>query len=215
MKTKNTKFDINFILMLLFLGFIGMISWQLYLKESEMKDTVDIHQFPKSIAGWESEEMEITEQEYAILETRNAFARKYTHPDGRTAHLFIVYSQNNRKVSHPPEVCYTGSGLTILKKNLAVIELPTSPYKIQTNQLFVEQKNIRQLSYYWFKVGTTFTPNYWKQQFLIAFSTLTGQHASSALIRISTLKKENESGSEETLNQFTKLITPLLFQYLP
>jgi EpsI family protein len=96
-----------------------------------------------------------------------------------------------------------------------VIELPTSPYKIQTNQLFVEQKNIRQLSYYWFKVGTTFTPNYWKQQFLIAFSTLTGQHASSALIRISTLKKENESGSEETLNQFTKLITPLLFQYLP
>jgi EpsI family protein len=210
------KNDLSFILMFILLLLMGIISWRVYLKEFRMTDTVDIHRFPKSLAGWESEELGITEEEYAILETRNAFARKYTNKEGKTAYLLIVYSQNNRKVSHPPEVCFMGSGLTILEKNLVNIPISTAPHKIQANQLSAKQGKTQQLSYYWFKVGQTFTPNYWKQQFLIAFYTLTGHPASSAMIRVSTLKDESSPASSgETLNQFTQLISPLLFEYLP
>ena len=41
-------------------------------------------QFPKEIDGWTSEELTITDDEYAILETRNAFIREYTNAAGNT-----------------------------------------------------------------------------------------------------------------------------------
>lgn len=194
----------------------GVVSWTLFFKEYRQKDTVNIHLFPQVIGGWTATELPITEDEYAILETRNAFARQYTHPDGRTVYLLIVYSQNNRKVSHPPEVCYTGNGVTITSKKVAGLDLPAPYSTLKVNQLVLEQKGLQQVSNYWFKVGDVFTPSYWQQQFLIALKTLAGQPASSALIRMSANSEgNNQESAKQILEDFIRLIVPHLMEYLP
>lgn len=194
------------------------ISWQLYFKAYSQKDTVSIHTFPREIAGWTAEELPITDKEKAILETDNVFTRRYTSLQGEEIYLFIVYSQNNRKVSHPPEVCYTGSGATILSNVHDSFSADSSELKdIKVNRVTVEQGRERQIFFYWFKVGDAFTPNYWKQQGLIALKSFRGQPSSSALIRISisARKEEDDANAAQKLKDFGRTILPYIQKHLP
>ncbi len=203
-----------------------LFSWSYYFRVYSQKDTIDIKQFPKQIHNWSSEEVIITDEEYAILETRNAFARKYFTPDGKAVLLYIIYSQNNRKVSHPPEVCYTGSGMSVLSHStFTVPDLEKQKFKepkmlknlpLKINRLMLQQGQAKEVSFYWFKVGDRFTPSYWGQQLLIAMKTLSGQKSSSAMIRVSAAIHEGDVKKAESDSvEFIKMISPKLFTFLP
>jgi EpsI family protein len=204
----------SFVLIAMFL-IVGLVSWNFYFKTFHQQDTVDIHEFPKTIEGWTSEELVITEDEYRILETKNAFVRQYTSPGGEDVILFVVYSQNNRKVAHPPEICYTGGGVVISDSVHDSIPIDSENTVIDVNRLSLEAGQDKQFSFYWFKVGDSFTPNYWKQQLLIAFKTLTGQSVGSALVRVSTSIAGDETAATARVKEFTNLMLPSLKQYLP
>ena len=195
----------------------AVISWQLYFKVYSQKDTVSIHTFPKGIAGWTAQELPISDKDKAILETDNVFTRRYTNAQKKEIYLFIVYSQNNRKVSHPPEVCYTGSGATILSNAYDSFDSGTSLGDIRVNRVTVEQGRERQIFFYWFKVGDAFTPNYWKQQGLIALKSFLGQPSSSALIRISipAQKEGDDMIATQELKDFGRIILPYIQKHLP
>lgn len=194
----------------------SIISWNLYFKDFTQKDTVSIHNFPKDIGPWTSKELTISEDEYAILETHNAFVREYSRLDGTKVYLFIVYSQNNRKVSHPPEVCYTGGGASILEKATDVVSVADQNLLLEINRVSLETKLEKQLVFYFFKVGNSYTANYWKQQLLIAVKTLFGRPSSSALIRVSIPVADNEIATASSkAKDFIGLIVPLLSRYLP
>lgn len=209
------KIDGSYIVLILLLIGAGIISWFLFFKEYQQQDTVNIHRFPKEIGDWKSWDLPISEDVYAVLETRNVFTRQYKNSAGKEAYLMLVYSQNNRKVSHPPEICYAGSGVSILSNEPAYIKL-NSGKSNKVNRLFVEQGDTKQLMYYWFKVGDSFTSNYWKQQFLIVWKTLLGKSASSALIRISvSIDAAGPAKAVETSNEFMQMIFSYFKEYLP
>jgi len=205
------------LLITLTLAITLVFSWVLFFKQAVQKDTVDINLFPKTIGTWTSVDLKITPDEFAILETNNAFVRLYTNSVDKTkVMLYLVYSQTNRKVAHPPEICYTGGGMTILEDVHDTIPVHYKNLTIQANRLRMTRKNYTQIAYYWFKVGDHFTSNYWKQQLLIAFYTLLGKHPSSALVRLSADVEDNNIDNSITIiKKFTNLITPDLFSYIP
>ena len=209
--------DLGYLFIILIFVVAGALSWNLYFKVYRQQDTVDIHRFPKMIEGWVSEELPVSDDAKAILETDNVFVRRYTEEaSGKEAYLFIVYSQNNRKVSHPPEVCYTGSGAAILSSVHDSFSSRLTGEKIDVNRLTVEKGKYTQVFFYWFKVGDSFTPNYWKQQGLIALKSFLGKPASSALIRISvTVADDDEDKAAGRIKEFGRMILPYLPQYLP
>lgn len=193
----------------------GIMSWTTYLKEYDQQDTVNIHTFPKEINGWTSEELPITDDEYDILETRNAFTRKYTGPEGEVVYMFTVYSQFNRKVAHPPEVCYTGSGIKVVSNVVDTIPVPEQGMDIKAHKLALERRHVKQVAYYWFKVGDSFTASYWKQQLQIALKNLIGKPEGSALIRVSATHNGDDSAATESIKQFVRLVLPSIQKHLP
>ena len=195
----------------------GAVSWNLYFRIYIQADTVNIHDFPRTIGSWTSEELPISELDYTILETRNAFVRRYSRPSGESLYVFVVYSQNNRKVSHPPEICYTGSGVTVVANTRDSIVLSSGQTSVNVNKLTIERGQAAQLVFYWFKVAEIYTANYWEQQFLIAVRSFLGKPANSALIRISA-DIQNEISSAPTtrfMKEFGQEFIPLLGQYRP
>jgi len=193
----------------------GAISWNLYFRIYLQKDTVDIAAFPREFNEWKSQELYLSESELAILETRNAFIRKYFNRNEVENYLYVVYSQTNRKVSHPPEVCYSGSGVDIIDSRRNLIKIENNK-EIEVNQILIERKNTQQVVFYWFKVGDTYTNSYWHQQMLIAVKTFLGKPASSALIRLSaTVLEGDKEATVKQLKSFGSIIIPYLNQYLP
>jgi EpsI family protein len=207
----------QFTLIIFTLIITSVLSWMLYFRQADQKDTVDINQFPKTIGTWTSTDIPLTQDEYEILETKNAFVRLYTNSvDQSQVYLYLVYSQTNRKVAHPPEICYTGSGLNITEDVHATIPVQYQNLVIQANRLRLNKRDFSQIVYYWFKIGDHFTSNYWKEQILIAVDSMLGKTQSSALIRVSAnIKGGDTAKTISTLNSFINLITPQIFQYLP
>jgi len=167
--------------------------------------------FPETVGEWEGKNLSIDERTYEILETRNLFIRNYKNKNGDNLYLYIVYSQDNRKVSHPPEICMTGGGLNILDKK--TIELPGG---IKAVQLLMEKGSYQQLVIYFFKAGNNYTPEYITQQMKVVVDRLTGKRTAGALIRLSIDIKDGEQEKAfQVLKSFAVELEPLLRKYLP
>ncbi len=207
--------DKSFFIISVMLGIVGLISLRIILQEFSPRDTVDIKTFPKAFGDWSSREIQIDEEEYELLETRNAFSREYFDSHGHQVLLFIIYSQSNRKVFHPPEICYTGGGATIINNELVKFETEKGK-TIPVNRFLIELAHTQQAMYYWFKVGRSYTSNYWYQQILVSIQTFLGRHQGGAMIRITVpYNAEMPEKSFQAAEKFVKEILPLLEKYLP
>lgn len=205
----------KYFLVLILLSASILVSWKFYFKTYTQKDIVNIHAFPKEIADWKSQELPITEKEYAVLETRNAFAREYVSPKGQKIILYIVYSESNRKVAHPPEICYTGGGSTLVNKGFANISVPGRSKPLTFNKLIMEQNSLSHIVYYLFKVNDSFTGNYWKQQALVALNNVSGNRSNSAMIRVSVSQnKGSTEQAEKDIEEFIQMIYPRIISTL-
>jgi len=214
MKNKNT---VGFIVLVVLLLTAGIFSLKLFFQQRITQDKLDIRLFPYEIAGWQGKDLEITEQEYDILETRNLISRKYVNSSGKRIYLFIIYSETNRSVFHPPEVCMMGSGLKIVDKRIEQID--SGEHRFSANKLYTQKNNYRGLALYCYKAGRLYTDNFYLQQFYFALNQLFGKNKGGATIRVSMSLKENEQTTLATLKTFmseaVKIIHSLPAQATP
>jgi EpsI family protein len=134
---------------------------------------------------WTSTSMSFSELEMQILETRDYMYRTYT--DGRSApvDLCVVFSEDNRKGTHPPDVCLEGSGSRIISRQDRRVDAGGSPLTLR--ELVTSGPGGQYIYFsYIYKCGDVFTPSFYKQQVQIVWNGLTRQNASGALIRYST-----------------------------
>ena len=91
----------QFVIVLSILLVALAISVPAYLIVPSAKEETLVSKFPMQIGGWSGKDLTVEENAYAILETRNLILREYTKGNDKV-YLYIIYSQDNRKVSHPP-----------------------------------------------------------------------------------------------------------------
>ena len=167
--------------------------------------------FPLKIGEWQGRDVPVTETDYAILATKNLVIREYDAQGKLPVMLYIIYSGDNRKSLHPPEICYTGGGGTILEKSIVPL---TAGFR--ANKFIIEDKNLKQLVVYWFRADNLNTPSYIIQQIRTALHRTFGKQASGAMIRVSTVVKPGEDAQAlQTIKGFARLIEPLLSKYVP
>lgn len=205
----NNRNFITVIVILVIVAVIGLLSYLPTKLDKSAK--VMMPNFPMTTGDWQATDIPLSEHDYEILETRNLIMREYKNSRGDSVYLYIVYSENNRKVTHPPELCFTGSGLTIIDKSS--LQLTNN---IKAVRLLMEKGNARQVVAYWFRAGSLNTDRYVKQQLKVVFDLLRGKRTSCALIRLSTdIKDNNQEVALELLKSFTAQIEPLLAKYVP
>ncbi len=208
---KNNK---HFIIAILILLAVMVISLPSYLIVPKGRDEAFVSRFPLKVGGWEGRDLEVDERAYEILETRNLILREYSKGDEKI-YLYIIYSQDNRKVSHPPEVCFEGSGVTIVKKDK--IRLNSADNRvIPANRLIVEKGGASNIVVYWYKAGDYYTDNYLKQQLKIALARLRFKRTSGALIRLTAeVAPDHPERALEDIQAFTKEAYPYFQKIIP
>lgn len=203
----------NFVLIVIILAATAVVSVIFYLpgrnvsgNEAQMAD------FPETIGEWVGTDLPLSKNDYAILETRNLIMREYKNLVSQdTVYLYIIYSVGNRKVMHPPEICYTGGGATITEKSV----VPLTDF-IQANKFIIEDNDSRQLVAYWFRSGNFNMYNYMRQQLKMVVDRLFGKKVSGAMIRVSTIiEKDGQDSAFRLIKSFSGQIEPLLEKYVP
>ncbi len=216
---KNSRFIIILILLLP----AALFTLKLYFSDKDIAKQANTIDIPLYIDSWEGEDISVNERTYEILETRDVIFRKYEKLNSLNndsekladipVYLCIVFSKSNRAVTHPPEVCYKGSGFSIEEKKAELIQFPDSQL-IVANRLLIQKENHKQVVLYWYKAGNRYTPNYYKQQFNIITQQIMGMKIKSALIRFSIQFDDDNDRSVEYLKEFIRDIQPSIDEEL-
>lgn len=204
---KNKSFS-AVVLILVISGIIGFSSY--FSAPVDTKDT-PIKNFPLEVGNWKAQDIPLGQRIYDLLETKNLIMRDYQDPQGRKINLYVIYSRDNRKVSHPPEICLQGDGATVVEKT--PLKISSS---INANKLVMEMKAGREIAVYWYKAGSHYTANYVDQQFRMSWDRLLGKKTSLAMIRvIAVVENNNDQEALSRIREFSALIEPLLSKYAP
>ncbi len=179
--------------------------------------TVYAKQLPIFINGWSGEDIKVDDRTLEILETDDVLMRDYKKEGNPFIQLCIIYASNNRKVSHPPEVCYKGSGWSLEEKILVVFSIKSDEFpELRANKLILEKGDQKQLVLYWYKCNSDYATNYYKQQINVVKSEIITGKSTSGLIRISTPIVNNDEGvAMMRVQRFSLNMLPLITKYLP
>ncbi len=209
----NTRYSILIGILLI----VTVITYLLSNDVPAQQKAVYAKQLPIFINGWSGEDIKVDDKTLEILETDDVLMRDYKKEGNPFIQLCIVYASNNRKVSHPPEVCYKGSGWSLEEKIPVVFSIKSDEFpEFSANKLILEKGDQKQLVLYWYKCNSEYAINYYKQQINIVKSEIITGKSASGLIRISTpIVNNDEDVAMMRVQRFSLNMLPLITKYLP
>ena len=140
---------------------------------------------PLRMGGWKGRDLEVGQDVYEILETKDVVVREYVDSEGDSVMLSMVFAQNNRDSFLPPVICYLGGGIELRDKGFE--EIPFSDGALTANKLVMDSPRGTIKAWYWFLLGDTFFGSYYKQQIFFMLDALSGKDSRGALVRVSVL----------------------------
>jgi len=194
---------------------LAAVTWWLFRPAPIEAGVVRARNVPLRIGPWErfGEDQEPDPNVVETLETRDILTRTYHRQgDSLAIQLSVVFSQHNRRATHPPEICLRGSGWETDERGRVVLDVPRGPGKPRTPFVELLSKRggkARLQSFYTFKAGSHCTSSYWGQQAHIFWMNLRGRVARGALVRFSATTVADEGDrTRRTLIEFMRLAMP-------
>lgn len=208
----NMKLDKNFLAIITLLAITGVVSGILFFRQMNEGVGMIKTDIPLNIGEWKGKDIELDEKTYKILETKNLAMREYANPSAETVYFYIVASDINRKVVHPPEICYTGGGNEISEKEHVEFKTAGLEKPVSMNS-FVSMKDGRResLVYYCYKLGNTLTTDYLRQQARTVLNNMMGKQVPAALVRVSTpIVNDDKQKASQVLQKFLAEMLPFI-----
>ena len=184
------KLPVRVAVTLILLGGCALLSAFALYPTRMQRGSVKAGLLPLQLGDWVGREVPIDDKVKQILETDDVVQRVYASPlwQNVPVHLAVVFSPDNRRVAHPPEICYRGEGWEVTAKS--TIHAQGLP---ELRRVVLGTAGHRDLVLYCFKAGEDITANYYRQQINIIVNQLRLKATSSALIRFSTAIRDTES----------------------
>jgi len=173
---------------------------------------------PSQIDGLTGTDIPMDQHTLDILETSDVLFREYTAPGNPPYYLTVIFSENNRKVAHPPELCLSGGGNTVEEKKKILFDTDIKK-SFDAQRLIVNHGYNKWMYLYWYKTGKLYSSHYMYQQLLASVTQLFYRKSSCALIRLSMPIPDSEEppylSTQTKLVGFAKHIVALTAKHLP
>jgi EpsI family protein len=157
-------------------------------------------------------DLPLDDQTLTILETTDYLYRRYEASGSSPIDFCVIFSQDNRKGTHPPEVCL---GEKVVTASDVVVHDVSGRGDIPCRLLGTVSDRRRDYYLYVYKCGDQYTPSFWKQQLVIFGNGLLRRNASGALIRVSTPVGDNEEAARQRCTAMLGAAIPYLDAALP
>ncbi len=202
----------------IFFVFFILIFWFGFFYNIDFYGKNFAQNIPTVIAGMKSREIEMDQRTLDILETTDVMYREYSMKGKLPIFVCIIFSENNRKVAHPPELCLSGGGAVVEEKKQIQFSSSVKD-KFYAQRLIVQHADRKWMYLYWYKTGKFFSSHYLLQQFLSALTQIVYRKSSCALIRLSIPLSQQEeppyTASQQRLVEFSQELIPLTAEHLP
>jgi len=150
-----------------------------------------------------------------ILETEDILRRQYTTQGNPPIEFQLVFSEDNRKGTHPPDVCLEGGGWDIVAKAPLSLTNVESRGLVPCREIIARKANQRRYHLYTYCCGDVYTASFWEQQLRILLNGLLNRNASGALIEVSTPVNDDLEEARRRSKHLFAVAVPYLDRNLP
>ena len=175
--------------------------------------------FPKQIGKWTGIEERFDEAIYDILGADDSFLCNYRSSDGGQVQLYVGFyqSQSEGEIIHSPKNCMLGAGWGTIGTSLEeLIVLGKNPGEVKVIKLILEKGAQRQIALYWFQSRGRFISSEYMQKIYLVVDSIVRHRTDGAFVRLLTpVASGDEEKTAENLKDFTKLLIPVLQEYIP
>ena len=175
-------------------------------------------ELPLQLGEWTGKQDRMEQQFIDQLHFTDYVIVDYQDPQGKTINFYTAYYESQRKgeTTHSPETCLPGSGWLFREAGPAKVQIGPDR-SILINRAFMEKTGAREITYYWFAQRGRILTNLYQVKFYSFWDALTKHRTDGALVRLVTPVYQSESvgEAEARLQGFTKLIVPVLKEYIP
>jgi len=152
-------------------------------------------------------DLELDERTLTILETTDYLYRRYQAAGATPIDFCVIFSKDNRKGTHPPEVCL---GESVVESRSVVVRDVPGRGDVPGRLLLTTSDQRREYHLYVYKCGDDYTPSFWKQQLIIFVNGLLHRNASGALIRVSTAVGDDDEAARRRCSAMMAVAIPYL-----
>jgi exosortase len=155
---------------------------------------------------WVGEDSELDKETLTILENPDYLRRRYVSTGRPPMEVMILFSRNNRKGIHPPDLCIEGSGQEIFSKQTCDLTLADGRV-VPCLELLVQSRNRKQtLHLYTYRCGTTYTRSFWVQQGSIFLNAILDRDSRGMLIYVTAPHGRTMQATREQCQQLLRMV---------
>jgi len=212
MKNREKKYLIVLVLLVIIAGFV--FADACLTKDVSM---VDLEKLPLAIGSWHGQDFPVDERIKNILQTDYILSRDYTNQEKKHVFLSVVYYPDNKIGFHNPESCNTGTGSSLVKKDVQSLKIKRSDAlseDLRVNKLLMEGAKGDKIILYFFVSGDYMTCDYLKFRLHMMKQQMGFRRPSGAQIQIHGNIDSDPESTVSTMEDFIKDLAPLLPDYL-
>jgi EpsI family protein len=165
---------------------------------------------------FQGEELPMDNRTQTILRTSDYAFRNYVCEGEAPVTVCVTYSRSNRRSTHPPDICLEGGGRTIAARGRIEIDGVSGRGALPCREIVLQDRDGLEYFLYTYKVGSSYTSNWYSQQASILVRSLLGGGNSGALIRLSTpVLGKDVVEARQRLTEMMRVVVPCCDQGLP
>jgi len=205
--------NLRFCVLVVTLSLFSALMFFIKVDQTPRELFVDIFKMPMVLKGWQAENILIEKKVKDILETEFVLSRKYSKGLD-SIQLDVIYYNNKQIAFHLPEGCFLGQGSRLIERNAREIELLDKEHFWVNQLVTTDGKGHYQMMLYFFETGKLKTNNSLPLRLQMIKDKFKLKKNSAALIRVTIPVKENIEESFLVLQEFLRVIVPILPEYL-
>lgn len=207
-----------------FIVSVALLTLTLILSQSiEFREAVPISKkfdaFPMQIGKWQGIRQPMEEEFINALDFSDYIMVDYHDEKGAVINFYVAYYESQRKGEsiHSPETCLRGGGWVFSQNGRASVPLDGQKGDMVVNRALIQKGSFRQISYFWFPMRGRILTNAFEMKWYNFWDALTQQRTDGALVRVIAPvgADETPADAENRLQEFVKVIVPVLAEYLP
>jgi EpsI family protein len=175
--------------------------------------------FPRSLGGWGSTDIPISQEVRDILGPGDFLLRDYQDPSsGAEVDLFIAYfpSQRSGDAIHSPKNCLPGAGWVPVRSDRISINVAGhTPFP--ANRYLIAKGEERRLVLYWYLAHDRAVASEYAAKFYLVADSIRERRSDGSLIRLTTRLARGESldSAQQRLLTVVGEVVPVASTYVP
>ncbi len=176
--------------------------------------------FPVALSDWHGRRVMMERQFVDMLDLSDYAIVDYRDAGDRQVNFYVAYYENQNKGAsiHSPATCLPGSGWEFQEATRTQVAVSADGRQtVPVNRALMIKGGHRRLAYYWFPMRGRVLTTAYQMKWYNFWDALTRRRTDGALVRLITPVGEDETvqRAEQRLAAFTRLIVPVLTDYLP